>query len=162
MSAQQASEIGRAAAREVRIHIDQKPYESPTPTTGRALYALASIPNGHQLYREVQGDEEDEPIENGDEVVELVKDEHFHSAREAHHGLKIFVNSREEVVPKKHVSYDQIVKLAYPTPPDGQDPMYLVTYSKGPRANPSGTLVEGQKVKVKNGMIFNVKVTNRS
>ncbi len=28
----------------VRIHIDQKPYESPNPTTGAALYGLATFP----------------------------------------------------------------------------------------------------------------------
>lgn len=28
---------------EVRVHIDQKPYESPNPTTGEALYKLGHV-----------------------------------------------------------------------------------------------------------------------
>ena len=62
----------------VRIHIDQKQYESPNPTTGEALYALGDVPAGLKLYREVRGDKEDPPIPNGPEVVHLKEDEHFH------------------------------------------------------------------------------------
>lgn len=34
--------------REVRIHIDRQPHESPNPTTGAALYALGKVPAGYQ------------------------------------------------------------------------------------------------------------------
>ena len=33
----------------VRIHIDQKPYESPNPTTGTALYRLGHVRPGWKL-----------------------------------------------------------------------------------------------------------------
>ena len=46
----------------VRIHIDQKEYESPNPTTGEALYILGNVQPGLELYREVRGDREDPPI----------------------------------------------------------------------------------------------------
>jgi hypothetical protein len=62
-----------------RIHIDQKPYESPNPTSGAALFALGKVPTGLELYREVEGDREDRPIANGPETVHLKEDEHFHS-----------------------------------------------------------------------------------
>jgi len=59
----------------VRIHIDQKSYESSNPTTGEALYALGKVPAGLQLYREVGGDKEDRPIPNIPETVHLKDDE---------------------------------------------------------------------------------------
>ena len=51
---------------EVRIHIDQKPYESPNPTTGEALYKLGHVQPGYDLFREVRGDKEDPIVENDD------------------------------------------------------------------------------------------------
>src|SRR5208282_6131545 len=37
----------------VRIHIDREAYESPSLTTGEALYELAHIPAYRELFREV-------------------------------------------------------------------------------------------------------------
>ncbi len=67
--------------KEVRIHIDRKPYESPNPTTGAALYVLGKVQKDYELFREVHGDEEDEPIANSDAEVRLKEDEHFYSAQ---------------------------------------------------------------------------------
>ncbi len=63
----------------LRIHIDQHKYESPNPTTGTALYKLGRVEAGLELYREVSGDKEDVPIDNGPEEIHLKEDEHFHS-----------------------------------------------------------------------------------
>ena len=63
----------------LRIHIDEKPYESPNPTTGDALYTLGHVPTGLVLYREARGDKEDPPIPHGPEKIHLTEDEHFHS-----------------------------------------------------------------------------------
>jgi hypothetical protein len=78
----------------VRIHIDRNPYESLNPTSGAALYVLGKVPPSHQLYREVEGDQEDEPIENGLEQVHLQPDEHFYSKEGHHKGFTIIVNTR--------------------------------------------------------------------
>lgn len=67
--------------REVRIHIDRKPYESPNPTTHAALYTLGKIQAGYELFREVQGDHEDEAIPNDAGPIRLKQDEHFYSAQ---------------------------------------------------------------------------------
>ncbi len=74
--------------RVVRIHIDQTPHESPNPTSGEALYVLGKVPAGYELYREVQGDREDEPIHNNGEHVHLKEDEHFHSVGETPEGIQ--------------------------------------------------------------------------
>jgi len=60
-----AQELEHQNKHEVRIHIDQHRYESPNPTTAAALYLLGHVAPGLELYREVNGNREDEPIENG-------------------------------------------------------------------------------------------------
>jgi len=145
---------------QVRIHIDQKPYESPNPTTGDALYALGKVPAGLELYREVSGDREDQPIENGQEVVHLKEDQHFHSGPPKTY--TIYVNGQKKMVSTKTVTFDEIVRLAFPTPPTGANILYTISYEDGPPANPQGSLKEGGAVKVKNGMIFNVTATDKS
>jgi hypothetical protein len=145
---------------DVRIHIDQKPYESPNPTTGAALYVLGKVPAGLKLYREVRGDREDVPIPNGQEPVHLKEDEHFHSGPPK--TFTIYVNGQKKVVTTKTVTFAEIVTLAYPTPPTGDNILYTISYEDGPPANPQGSLKEGGAVNIKNGMIFNVTATDKS
>ena len=66
------------------------------------------------------------------------------------------------MVTTRTVTFDEIVKLAFPNPPSGANILYTVSYEDGPRKNPQGSLKEGQSVKVKNGMIFNVTATDKS
>lgn len=145
---------------QVRIHIDQKPYESPNPTTGEALYKLGHIPAGLELYREVRGNKEDQPIENGPEIIHLKEGEHFHSGQPKTY--TIYVNGQKKVVKTKTVTFAEIVNLAFPTPPTGANILYTISYEDGPPANPQGSLKEGETVKVKEGMIFNVTATDKS
>jgi hypothetical protein len=144
----------------VRIHIDQHKYESPNPTTGAALYALGKVEVGLELFREVSGDREDVPIANGSEEIHLKEDEHFHSGKPK--SYTIYVNGQPKVVTTKTVTYEEIVQLAYPNPPKGQNMRFTVGYEDGPHANPMGSLMAGGKVKVKDGMIFNVTPTDKS
>jgi hypothetical protein len=144
----------------VRIFIDQTRHESPNPTTGTALYVLGQVPAGLELYREVCGDKEDPPIENGPETIHLKEDEHFHSGPPKPY--TIYVNGQKKTVHEKRLSFDQIVKLAYPTPPTGDNILFTVSYEDGPPSNPQGAMKEGQSVNLKNGMIFNVTPTDKS
>jgi hypothetical protein len=149
----------------VRIHIDERPYHSTSPTTGEALYKLADIPDGLVLYREVQGDREDDVVKNGPEGIHLHEDEHFHSGPIRPVEITIIVNTEKKVVDTREVSYAEIVNLAFPippTPPPGQQIDYTVTYRRGPRKNQSGTMFEDTVVEVKEGMIFDVTPTVRS
>jgi hypothetical protein len=147
---------------EARIHIDEKPYESPNPTTGEALHKLGHVQPGFELFREVRGDKEDPVVENDVEPIHLRQDEHFHSGPAQPRKYTIIVNGQKKVVTTKTVTFDEIVKLAFPTPPVGTNILYTVSYEDGPRANPQGSMKEGQTVKVKNGMIFNVTATDKS
>jgi len=146
----------------VRIHINGKAYESPNPIVAHALYALASVPPNEQLYREIQGDEEDEPIFHGHEEVHLHKDGHFYSRPEAFKGYTIIVNGTAKTVHQGTLTFEELTKLAFPIPPPGQNIVYTVTYRGGRKCQPDGTLTEGEKVKIKSKMIFNVTATDKS
>ena len=62
---------------EVRIHIDEHHYQSPTPTTGAALYMLGKVAAGMELYREVRGDH----IENVYTLKVINLDDRVHDYR---------------------------------------------------------------------------------
>lgn len=73
----------------------------------------------------------------------------------------IYVNTREEMVIKKKLSFDDVIAIAFGTP-DHATSAYTVTYSKGENQKPKGSLVQGEEVTVKNGMIFDVIRTDKS
>jgi hypothetical protein len=148
-------------AKHVKIHINRTPIESPDPTKGHALYVLGEIPTGHQLYREVQGDEEDEPIFNGHEEVELRENEHFYSSTDVCKGYTIVVNALPKTLHQNHVTFEEIVELAFPKHA-GRETKYTVSYYNGPGKNPEGSLTKGKSVKIKNKMVFDVTATNKS
>lgn len=147
---------------EVRIHIDQKPYQSPNPTTGEALYALSKVTSGLELYREVRGDKEDPPVLNDRETVHLKEDEHFHSGPPQKKEFTIIVNGKKKTFANRELSFDELVVMAFNPVPTGPNVLFTITYEGGPRENPEGMLLKGQKVKIKDGMIFNVKHTDKS
>jgi len=74
----------------------------------------------------------------------------------------IIVNGREKVVTCREIAFIQIVELAFNTASINDTTIYTVTYKKGEDKKHEGTMVYGDTVKVKDGMIFNVTATNRS
>lgn len=140
---------------EVRIHIDRQPYESPNPTTGTALYLLGKIASHRELFREENGNFEDELVPNNDNKIHLIQDEHFYSEAV----FVVIVNGQEKTVTNKILSYYDVVALAFTAQPEFK---YTITYRKGPQSNRKGTLDEGQSIKIKNGMVFDVVRTNKS
>jgi hypothetical protein len=144
----------------VRVHIDQERYESPNPTTGTALYALARFHEGLELFREVEGNREDTPVTRDEREIRLVQDEHFHSGKDRKY--KIIVNLEQKIVDKRVLTFRDMVKIAFPNVKDGPDVVYTVTYKKAAGPHREGTLAEGQEVEVKNGTIFSVTRTDKS
>ena len=70
----------------------------------------------------------------------------------------IIVNGKQRTVTDHRISYDQVIRLAFPEGPF--DVVFTVAY-----ANPhgkDGTLVQGQDTPVHDEMSFNVVKTNRS
>ena len=76
--------------------------------------------------------------------------------------VTIVINGEPHDVPKDEIAFDDVVALAYLGGPEGPNIIYSVTYRKGPDHKPKGILAEGGSVKVKDGMIFDVRVTDKS
>jgi len=76
--------------------------------------------------------------------------------------VTIVVNARQRAVTKRRISYWEVVKLAFPDAQPDPLKVYTVNYDHGPHQNPEGWLVEGQIVKVKEGMTFYVTFTDKS
>jgi hypothetical protein len=76
--------------------------------------------------------------------------------------VTIIVNGRQKTVEKTEISFEEVVKLAFGSAPAGENTIHTVVYRRGDGHKPEGTLVEGETVKVKDGMIFDVTATNKS
>lgn len=82
--------------------------------------------------------------------------------------ITIVVNGREKVIPSSsmspdgELSFNQLVKLAYDSPPSGPDIVFTISYRNGAGRPTDGRLVAGQGVKVKDGTVFNVSFTDKS
>lgn len=74
--------------------------------------------------------------------------------------ITIIINGTSYEVEKEEISFDELVKLA--GLPTGSNVSYTITFRKGHGNKPEGTLVEGESVKLKEKMIFNVTATDRS
>jgi hypothetical protein len=146
----------------VRIHIDQKPLESPTPTTGDALYKLGNVAPDLALYREVTGDREDNLIPDGPEMLHLKEDEHFHSGPPKTKEVTIIVNGTPHEWVLRKITYAQVVTLDVPDYPQHPEITYSVKYKNGPNHKPEGTLSPAGEVKVKDREVFSVSPTGQS
>lgn len=76
------------------------------------------------------------------------------------HEFKITVNGRPKTITRKKQSYRDIARLAYPDA-DFDKFLYTITYFNGEHGR-EGDLVEGETVRVKNGMVFNVRRSDKS
>lgn len=74
----------------------------------------------------------------------------------------IVVNGREKTVTATELGEDDLVALAYENPPTGELICFTITYRRGQGNKPEGTLDDGDTVKLKEGMIFNVTATDKS
>lgn len=92
----------------------------------------------------------------------IVQDEdRFYTAKKA--GFLIYVNSRPRVVPSAHVTFEQVVKLAFPDEPAANNLAFSVTFSHAASRPHAGELGAGGSVVVKKkGTALNVTRTVQS
>ena len=76
--------------------------------------------------------------------------------------FNIIVNGRSKAVLTDELTFDEVVKLAFDSPPTGADVMFTVTYRNGGGRPLEGSLVRGGLVKVQDGTVFNVTATDKS
>lgn len=74
----------------------------------------------------------------------------------------IIVNAREKIWLEKNISFEQVVVLAYGIFKENGNTSYTVTYSRGEGNKPEGSMVNGDIIKIKDKMIFNVTATDKS
>jgi hypothetical protein len=130
--------------------------------SGAILYKLAGVAKGEGVFLEVRG-AQNRLIEPED-LVDLTAPgvERFITAPRPPLTYEITVNGRPRVVNDEHVSYEQLVQLAFPGP-QAPNVVYSVTYTHAASKPSSGTLGAGGVVEVKKkGTIFNVTPTIRS
>ncbi len=123
-----------------------------------AIRRHAAIPDDHELILDSEGDrvlEEDDVVRLKSKGVERVR------SRPAEQ-ICIIVNTRQKFVAPGRISFAQLVVLAFPDLPIGPNTAFTVSYRKGRGDNPEGTLIEGETIKVKKGMVFNVSATDKS
>lgn len=140
----------------VRIHIDRQTFEAPNPITGVALYELGEVDPHKKLFREVDGNHDDEFVPREDQHVHLKQNDHFYSQR----ATTIFVNGTPEAWTHRKISYEQAVKLAFPDGATGGNIRYSVSWTKPD--GQEGSLRPGHSVVVVEGMIFDVRNTDKS
>lgn len=74
----------------------------------------------------------------------------------------VFVNGRAKIVSTDHLSYTEVVRLAFADAVFNENTVYTVTYKRGHGSKPQGSMVDGDNVKVHEGMHFNVTRTDKS
>lgn len=132
--------------------------------TGAQVRQLGSIPHSDKLFLAIKRPWEDEPISD-ETKIDLARPgiEKFYSNHvDEFKPVTIIVNGRPKEWKERKISYEQVVKLAFPNAVDNEATVYTVTYTNGPKQNEESSMVKGDVVFVKNRMIFNVTATNRS
>ena len=77
-------------------------------------------------------------------------------------GFSIIVNGRENTIEDEGLTFEQVVALAFDDPPKGEFICFTITYRQAGGRKPEGMLVEGESVKVRDGTVINVTVTDKS
>jgi hypothetical protein len=147
----------------LHLTINGKTYEwHQEYITGAEIRSLGNIPSDEEIFLAIKKPWEDEPIPD-DKQVNLARPEieHFYS-KGKHHEIMLIVNGRPKPWTEKTITFEQVVVLAFGSYDPNPQKVYTVTYDKGPHQNPEGSMVKGDKVFVKNKMIFNVTCTDKS
>lgn len=74
----------------------------------------------------------------------------------------IIVNGRERRVHAEEITFDDLVDLAFDDPQRGPQIIFTITFRNAGGRFQEGELVEGEKLKVREGTIVNVTRTDQS
>jgi hypothetical protein len=126
------------------------------------LRALTNPPVGADrgVWKDIP-DDVDDPLTPG-EMVRVTDGDRFFTKPLPRRDVHIVVNGRRRNVTDRTVTYEQVVTIAFPDGPAGENVTYSVVYSKAAAPKSEGTLAEGGQVIVKDGTRFNVTPTDKS
>jgi len=145
----------------LKLVIDQKEYEwAEQYITGEQLRRLGDIPAESDLFLKVSPPWTDELVP-ADTRVDLARPgiEQFYSREKP---IALIVNGREKPWSGKEISFEQLIVLAFGPVANNPNTVFTVTYKNGPEKNREGSITKGDKVAVKNKMVFNVTATDKS
>lgn len=74
--------------------------------------------------------------------------------------ITIIVNGRQRKIEKRQLSFQEIVELAFPNPPQGSNICFTVTYRDCTGAK--GRLVEGDTLNITKGLVIDVAAPDKS
>lgn len=154
------TEKGGAGRQPLKLTINKEVYEwSEQYILGAEIRKLGRIDPDELIFLSIKKPWEDELIKD-DTRVNLARPEieHFFSKKT----VTIIVNGTPKEWDKHTICFEDVVKLAYNTYDPNPNIVYTVTYDRGPKENPEGSMVKGDCVCVKDKMIFNVTRTDKS
>lgn len=160
MKAQDETEKGGAGRQPLKLTINKETFEWPQQyILGVEIRKLGRIAAEELIYLAIKKPWEDELIKD-DTRVNLARPEieHFFSKKT----VTLIVNGTPHEWGKPTICFDDVVRLAYPNAAPSPTRVYTVTYDRGPKENPEGSMVKGDCVCVKDKMIFNVTETDKS
>ena len=160
MKTKDETEKGGAGRQPLKLTINKEVYEWPQQyTLGAEIRKLGHIDPEELIYLAIKKPWEDELIKD-DTRVNLARPEieHFFSKKT----VTIIVNGTPHEWSKPMICFEDVVKLAYGSYDSNPNIVYTVTYDRGPKENPEGSMVKGDCVCVKYKMIFNVTRTDKS
>ncbi len=141
------------------LTINERGYEWGTEDISVSdIRRYAEIPDGHEIVLDSSGDK----VLDEDNVVHLKPKGVERIFSRQPEKICIFVNTREKQVEPGKITFMELVKLAFPDLPITPNTSFTVSYRKGHDNSPEGTLIKGESVKLKKGMMFNVSATDKS
>lgn len=147
----------------LKLVINGKVYDwSQQYITGAQVRKLGNISAEEDIFLKIREPWKDEVIID-DTNIDLARPgiEYFFSKGKMTQTI-IIVNGREKQWKEKTISFEQVVTLAFGSYTEKPNTVFTITYKGGPEQNPQGSMVKGDKVYVKNKMIFNVTATDKS
>ena len=130
---------------------------------GAALYGLAKTGAEEAVFLVVPGGKD--RLVEPDELIDLTAPgiERFITARKPTTEFEIIVNARPHVVAAQIVTYEEVVKLAFPGFQAQRNIIFVMTYRRAASKPHAGNLGSGGRVEVeKTGTIFNVTKADKS
>lgn len=143
----------------VSIQINRVHHEVHIPSSGRELYRIGDVGPRFSLYLEGEGERKDKLIHDNEEPVHLHGGEHFYSEQTQ---FCIVVNLTEVTLSGDHLSYEEIVKLAFNVALDPNTSIYSVIFENGGGRRPEGSLTAGHQLHIQDGTVISVTPTNKS
>ncbi|MET1416825.1 multiubiquitin domain-containing protein [Roseibium sp. HPY-6] len=157
--AQNARYLSFEGDRTYSLTINERGYEwGAEELSAKDIRRYAGVPDDHELILDSQ---RDQPIAD-DEIIRLSRKGVERVLSRLPAIICIIVNTIEEYVEPGKISFEELAKLAFPDSEETPNTEYTVSYRKGRRDQPEGSLIAGESVKLKKGMIFDVSETDKS